>query len=294
MLAIVISRGGNRWQPQARLTRRRPACISCRMLDGVLSIYRDPLFLPFPLASVAISALAFLAFAGPLTWIAAAAPPSLERYRIQSRRPRPQELLAPSLRAWLVNNAILLVVVVLAWPLLRLSGVHAGPLPPWWVVLGQVVLFIYLDDFLYYWVHRTLHTRWLYKRIHGWHHRIVTPWAVTGHYMHPVEYVLTGTLALVGPVLVGAHVLTLWLWFAFRQWEAAEGHCGYDFPWTPTHVLPFNDGAIHHDVHHARVKGNYAGFLAWTDWVFGTYARGYREEVAARHWWLRAWSAATG
>jgi sterol desaturase/sphingolipid hydroxylase (fatty acid hydroxylase superfamily) len=42
-------------------------------------------------------------------------------------------------------------------------------------------------------------------------------------------------------------------------------------------------GAVHHDVHHARVNGNYAGFLFWTDWVFGTLARGYGDELRARH-----------
>jgi sterol desaturase/sphingolipid hydroxylase (fatty acid hydroxylase superfamily) len=90
---------------------------------------------------------------------------------------------------------------------------------------AQVVFFVYLDDFLYYWFHRGMHGRWLYKHVHGWHHRIVTPWAITGHYMHPVEYSLTGTVALIGPLLLGSHVVTLWVWFAFRQWEAAEGHC---------------------------------------------------------------------
>jgi sterol desaturase/sphingolipid hydroxylase (fatty acid hydroxylase superfamily) len=54
-------------------------------------------------------------------------------------------------------------------------------------------------------------------------------------------------------------------------------------PTSPTHLLPFNDGATHHDVHHERVKGNYAGFLQLWDRVFGTFARGYGEELAARH-----------
>lgn len=259
------------------------------MLDALLAIYREPMFWLFPIGSVVASTIAFIAFAGPLTWMAARAPQAIESHRIQSRRPRPQQLVGPAIRWWLINNLMLLVSVVVSWPLLRLSTVHAGPLPAWYVMFGQLLFFIYLDDFLYYWFHRTMHTRWLYKRIHGWHHTIVTPWAVTGHYMHPIEYVLTGTLALAGPLLVGAHVATLWLWFAFRQWEAAEGHCGYEFRWTPTHLLPFNDGAIHHDIHHARVKGNYAGFLTWTDGLFGTYARGYEEEVTARHPWMKAW-----
>jgi 4-alpha-methyl-delta7-sterol-4alpha-methyl oxidase len=244
--------------------------------------YRDPLFVLFPIATFAVSTVAFLAFAAPLTWIAARAPASLERYRIQNRRVRAQEIVGPSLRSWAVNNGAMLVGVVAAWPVLRLTGVHAGPLPAWWVVAGQLVFFVYLDDFLYYWFHRAMHAPRLFKRIHGWHHRIITPWAITGHYMHPVEYLLTATVALVGPIAVGAHVATVWLWFAFRQWEAAEGHSGYDFPWTPTHFLPGNDGAVHHDVHHGRVRGNYAGFLPIWDRVFGTYARGYGEELAAR------------
>jgi 4-alpha-methyl-delta7-sterol-4alpha-methyl oxidase len=246
------------------------------VLSDLIAMYHDPLFWFFPVASAAISMLAFIAFAGPLTLIAARAPAWADQFRIQSRPPREQQLVGASFATWVANNVILFVAVALAWPLLRLTGIHAGPLPPWYVVMMQLLVFVYLDDFLYYWFHRAMHTRWLYKRIHGWHHRIVTPWAITGHYMHPVEYVLTAAVALAGPVLLGSHVVVLWLWFAFRQWEAAEGHCGYDFPWTPTHALPFNDGARHHDFHHARVRGNYAGFLTYVDWMFGTLAKGYR------------------
>ena len=251
-------------------------------MNDLLAIYREPLFWLFPVATMLVSMLSFMVFAAPLTWLAARDPERLRRYKIQTRRPRAQELVGPSLRSWLVNNLWTLVGAVAAWPLLRLTGVHAGPLPALWVIALQLVFFVYLDDFLYYWMHRALHVPWLFKRIHGWHHRILTPWAITGHYMHPLEYSATGFLALVGPMLVGAHVATVWLWIAFRQWEAAEGHCGYDFPWSPTHFLPSNDGAIHHDVHHARVRGNYAGFLTWTDRAFGTLARGYAEELAAR------------
>lgn len=252
------------------------------MIESLLDVYRDPLFVLFPLATFAVSTVAFIVFAAPLTWIAARAPASLERYRIQNRRVRAQEIVGPSVRSWLLNNGAMLAGVVLAWPLLRRTGVHAGRLPSWWIVGAELLFFVYLDDFLYYWFHRGMHAPWLFKRIHGWHHRIITPWAITGHYMHPLEYSLTAAVALIGPVLVGAHVVTVWLWLAFRQWEAAEGHCGYDFPWTPTHFLPGNDGAVHHDVHHGRVRGNYAGFLPIWDGVFGTYARGYRDELAVR------------
>jgi plant 4alpha-monomethylsterol monooxygenase len=253
-----------------------------RVPQALRAIYGEPLFLLFPVATMLVSMLSFIVFAAPLTWLAARDPEGLRRFRIQSRPPREQQLVGPSVKSWFVNSAWAFAGVVAAWPLLRLTGVHAGPLPPWWLIGGQIVFFVYLDDVLYYVFHRTMHRPWLYKRIHGWHHRIVTPWAITGNYMHPIEFTATASVALIGPLLLGAHVVTVWLWFAFRQWEAAEGHSGYDLPWTPTHLLPGNDGARHHDWHHARVKGNYAGFLTWMDRLCGTYARGYAEDLAMR------------
>ena len=36
-------------------------------------------------------------------------------------------------------------------------------------------------------------------------------------------------------------------------------------------------------MHHLRVRGNYAGYLVWTDRVFGTLSKGYAEDLAALH-----------
>lgn len=245
--------------------------------EQLAALYRDERFWLIPVATLAVSMGAFLLFAVPMTLLAARGHDTPLARRIQTRRPRAQELVWPSVKSWLVNNLAMAVVTIAAWPLLSRSGIHAGPLPGPLEVLLSVLAFVYLDDFLFYFMHRALHHRVLYRHIHAWHHRIVTPWAITGHYMHPLEYVLTGALALAGPVLFGCHVITLWVWIALRQWEAAEGHSGYDFRLSPTHYLPGGDGALHHDFHHARVKGNYAGFLRIWDAVFGTYAAGYAE-----------------
>ena len=246
--------------------------------DTIVGWYQEPLFFWFPVMANLVTMGAFLLFALPLTWIAMTDPAWARRYRIQSRQDRPG-VVWPSIRAFLINNLWLFASVVVAWPLLRLSGVDTGPLPPWYVILGSLLLFIYLDDFLFYWFHRLMHRPWWFKRVHAWHHRIYTPWAVTGNYMHPFEYVATASIALIGPLLLGSHVVVLYLWAAFRQWEASEGHCGYAFPWSPTRLLPLSDSALHHDFHHSKVKGNFAGFLPWTDQVFGTIVNGYAESV---------------
>ena len=67
----------------------------------------------------------------------------------------------------------------------------------------------------------------------------------------------------------------VWAWVVFRQYEAADGHTGYNLPWDPGHLLPVYNGAVYHDFHHARYQGNYAGFLPYLDRFWGTYAKGY-------------------
>ena len=256
-------------------------------MNEILTLYDDTMFWLFPVATSLLSMVAFINFAIPLTYVTAKNLKFARSNLIQNRPQKKQKILWPSVRRWLLNNFLMILVSVMAWPLLRLSGVHNGEIPPWYLILAHLVFFIYLDDFLYYWMHRYMHqNKWLYKKIHKVHHRIITPWAITGHNMHWVEYVLTGSLALLGPTLVGAHVLTLWIWVLIRQWEAAEGHSGLEFRYTPTHLLPGNDGAVHHDMHHAKIIGNYSGFLRWVDCVFGTYSKGYKEDLVKRGKWF--------
>lgn len=251
------------------------------MWEWLREIYSEEMFWLFPVAGTVVGLVSFAVFAGPMTWLAWKQPAWAEPYRIQARKTGRRSIVGPALWHEARNNLALAVFTFASWPLLRLSNVHAGPLPAWWVIVLQLLFFIVLDDFLFYWMHRGLHeSRWLFKKVHSTHHRIMTPWAITGHYMHPVELILTAVVALVGPLLVGAHVVTLYLWIVIRQWEAAEGHAGYDFPWSPTHLMPFSDGATHHDYHHAKVKGNYAGFFPWWDAAFGTLCQGYDEHLA--------------
>jgi len=254
------------------------------MLDEILASWADPLFFYFPVLTTLVSVVSFVLFATPLTWLAWADPASLRRWRIQRPRPKAmQKHLRPAITSWVVNNLVMTGLVVLVWPLLRHTGVHTGPLPALWEIVLEVVLFIVLDDFLYYWMHRTLHSDRLFPLIHLKHHSVATPFAWTGHYMTATEFVLTGTLALAGPVLLGVHVVTLWVWIVWRQWEAAEGHCGYSFPTSPSKMFFLGyDGVEYHDFHHSKTHGNYAGFLGYLDGIFGSYAKGYKEHLAAR------------
>ena len=78
-------------------------------MSAVLAWYREPLFWLFPVGSLVVSVVAFALFAGVLTWIAWADPVWARPHRLQSRPPREQQLVGPSIRWWLVNNVCLAV-----------------------------------------------------------------------------------------------------------------------------------------------------------------------------------------
>lgn len=50
-----------------------------------------------------------------------------------------------------------------------------------------------------------------------------------GYLSIQVEQVLANQLpTILGPMLMGSHLITFWLWLALRLVETIEAHCGYD------------------------------------------------------------------
>ena len=47
-----------------------------------------------------------------------------------------------------------------------------------------------VDDFYFYWNHRMLHTPWMWKHVHAFHHEIKEPTALSTSYIHPFEMIL--------------------------------------------------------------------------------------------------------
>ena len=88
--------------------------------------YNDPWFWQFPMATLAISMAAFLTVAIPWTVIAWRDPIALRKYKIQSKPFEMKKFLLPSIGRIVVNNIILASVLVLVWPMLKLTGVHNG------------------------------------------------------------------------------------------------------------------------------------------------------------------------
>lgn len=247
-------------------------------LSSWTELYQDPMFLLFPVATLALSVGSFLFFALPWTLLAWLDPQWARPYKIQKKPFQVGKYLLPNLARITINSTMMLLLLIIVWPILRLSNVHLGEVPPWYIWVIQITFFLVLDDFLFYWMHRYMHeNKWVLKNIHSVHHRIKNTCALDGNYFHWVEFVLIGSLAMLGPVILGSHLYIVYAWIIIRNLEAADGHAGYDFRWNPLRFLPLYDGPVYHDFHHSRFKGNYAGALHYVDRYFGTYIKEYLE-----------------
>lgn len=52
--------------------------------------------------------------------------------------------------------------------------------------------------------------------------------------------------------------------------ESIDGHCGYDFSWSPYRLLPFSCSAESHSYHHSHNIGNFASFFTYWDTIMGS------------------------
>lgn len=166
---------------------------------------------------------------------------------------------------------LVLPLVFVTHPMFEWLGTtHSLPLPSLSEFVTQILFCILVEDAFFYWGHRALHTPWLYKHVHSVHHQHTAPFGATAEYAHPVEVLFLGMSTVVGPLLLGPHLLTLWGYLFLRCWQTVDCHSGYDGPWSLNRWIPMYGGARQHDHHHKTFSGNYASTFIYMDWLFGT------------------------
>ncbi|TKY55391.1 Methylsterol monooxygenase 1-1 [Spatholobus suberectus] len=163
---------------------------------------------------------------------------------------------------------------LLSYPSVKMIGIRTGlPLPSGWEIFSQLLVYFLVEDYTNYWIHRFLHNKWGYEKIHRVHHEYPAPIGFAAPYAHWAEILILGIPSFLGPAMVPGHMITFWLWIVLRQIEAIDTHSGYDFPWSLTKYIPFYGGAEYHDYHHyvgRQSQSNFASVFTYCDYIYGT------------------------
>jgi sterol desaturase/sphingolipid hydroxylase (fatty acid hydroxylase superfamily) len=196
----------------------------------------------------------------------------LARYKIQPNKYPTDQLMRRGLVDVLIKHTIAPFLLYFLWPVAQHCGIHASPeLPSITEVLGHLLFHILVQDTIFYWSHRLLHVPFFYKRIHKQHHQFYTPVGISSEYAHPVEDFASQGAVIAGPLILGSHMVTVYLWLLLRIWETVDAHSGYSFPF-PLSPFSLFGVADQHDYHHSQNKGCYGSFFGLWDWICGTDA----------------------
>ncbi len=138
----------------------------------------------------------------------------------------------------------------------------------WWMIALQAVGILFVYDFLYYGLHRTMHHKKLMRWVHGMHHRVRNPSALESFYLHPVELLAGLGLLYVSTLLIGpVHQVAFLIAFFVYSTLNITIHSGLDLK----SLGPLNFLTKKHQVHHlADMSKNYSSLTPLPDKLFGT------------------------
>eukprot|EP00037_Helgoeca_nana_P032003 m.411671 g.411671 ORF g.411671 m.411671 type:complete len:417 (+) comp28715_c0_seq1:191-1441(+) len=180
----------------------------------------------------------------------------------------------------LANHVVLYVSLLGVWEVYSRTAItpFSREIPSIVTVLVQILCYIPCADTFFYFPHKMFHANaWLFQHIHSWHHSISAPFAMSAIYSHPVEF-LIGNVPVVamGPLLVGSHMTTMWLWACLAVIETTFSHSGWQLPGLP--------GNQSHDYHHSTFVASDGpqnlGTFGCLDQLLGTN-KGYQKSWQA-------------
>lgn len=146
---------------------------------------------------------------------------------------------------------------------------------PFHIVLRDALVTVYMYEFTFYPLHRLMHWKPIYNSVHKIHHEWRNPISVAAIHNHPLEYVTGGFIpVMAGPVMMGSHISSIWLFVAVVLISNVSEHSGYH--------IPFVRSARFHYFHHTHIN-ECLGANGLLDYIFGTDKQFRKSKHFAKH-----------
>ena len=255
------------------------------MLDFVRSLPpQGPVWGPF-LFGAGIYGFRYLAFAGLAfaAWYGRrVAPPG----KLQGTMPGLPQLAREI--AWSVVAVIvfgLVNVVIYGYGIVRHTELYNDLAQYGWTYFWiSIPLMIVLHDTYFYWTHRLMHTRPLFRTFHAVHHLSTNPTPFTAYSFHPLESSVQALGVVLIIFILPSHPLALLIFQTISTAINVYGHLGYElYPrgfsqhWAGRWI----NTSVAHNLHHETARHNYGFYFLFWDRLMGTLEPGYDARYAA-------------
>ncbi|MBA3880185.1 MAG: sterol desaturase family protein [Sphingobium sp.] len=185
--------------------------------------------------------------------------------------------------------AVFSVVNLLTFAMFRAGWIPVNRgAPDLAILIPQIIAMVLLHDTWFYWMHRTLHLKALFRRGHAAHHLSRTPTSWAAYSFAPIEAVFESIYI---PVMFLAiswiAPIQPWSVFIFLGHQIARnvfGHSGFELAWpgfTRSRLTGWLTTTTHHDLHHVEGRYNFGLYFTWWDRMMGTEHPKYHERFEA-------------
>ena len=218
-------------------------------------------------------------------------PDLFSKSKIQSRFAKEKDFFREILHSMQTTLVIAgVALIILQTPLKEYTLIYSdfSAYPLWWIPISLVLAFVVHDTY-FYWMHRTVHHPSLFRHVHLVHHKSVNPSPWTSYSFHVYESFLEAMVAPLILFFIPMHPLSLMLYVTLSFLFNVYGHLGYEIAprwFRYSFLFEIMNTSVHHNLHHAKFKGNYGLYFRLWDRLMGTehpdYVRDFDEIQAKR------------
>ncbi len=148
-------------------------------------------------------------------------------------------------------------------------GLRTGRLTVSGTLLSLVASMLLYDTW-FYWLHRLIHHKLLYRRVHRWHHLTTTPVVWSNNSDTFLDNCFLQSYWLIAHFIFPISPVVLLIHKVYDQITGAVGHSGHEYGgrlFTSPSPLA---SVTHHDGHHQYFRCNYGTHFTLWDRLMGT------------------------